>query len=81
MNTRIDLDHIESALDRSRSDIKSSLEKTMAESGKYYSVEITKRPLDIESDNQLTGDISIGSRRSNRVAEVAFRVVREITDE
>ena len=54
------------------------LEKTMAESGKYYSVEITKRPLDIESDNRLSGDAS-ASRSGDLVrAEVAFRVVREI---
>jgi len=54
------------------------LEKTMVESGKYYSVEITKRPLDVESDNQLTGNVGIGSRRSVATAELAFRVVREV---
>ncbi len=54
------------------------LEKTMVESGKYYSVEITKRPLDIESDNQLSGDVGAGSRRGKSVAEIAFRVVREV---
>ncbi|MEM7563347.1 MAG: hypothetical protein AAF353_09890, partial [Pseudomonadota bacterium] len=54
------------------------LEKTMSESGKYFSVEVTKRPLDIESDNRLSGDASSG-RGSNLVkAELAFRVVREI---
>ena len=54
------------------------LEKTMSESGKYFSVEITKRPLDIESDNRLSGDAGAG-RGTNLVrAEVAFRVVREI---
>jgi len=55
------------------------LEKTMAESGKYYSVEITRRPLDIESDNQLTGNVGVvGSQRRTSTAEVAFRVVREV---
>lgn len=54
------------------------LEKTMIESGKYYSVEITKRPLDIESDNQLSGNVSAGNRSSQVAAEVAFRVVREL---
>ena len=55
------------------------LEKAMSESGKYFSVEITKRPLDIESDNRLSGDAGTG-RRSNLVnAELAFRVVREVT--
>jgi hypothetical protein len=55
------------------------LEKTMSESGKYYSVEITKRPLDIESDNQLSGSLVAGKRNSNAVAQVAFRVVREVS--
>ncbi len=55
------------------------LEKTMLESGKYYSVEITKRPLDIESDNQLTGNVGAGSKRGQVIAELAFRVVREVT--
>ena len=54
------------------------LEKTMAESGKYYSVEITKRPLDIESNNQLRGDASIGRGNSKSRAEIAIRVVREV---
>ncbi len=54
------------------------LEKTMVESGKYYSVEITKRPLDIESDNRLTGDASIGRGKSRSRAELALRVVREV---
>ena len=38
------------------------LEKTMAESGKYYSVEITKRPLDIEPENSLSGDAGAGRK-------------------
>jgi len=55
------------------------LEKTMAESGKYFSVEITKRPLDIESDNRLSGDAGVGGSNRNQVrAELAFRVVREV---
>ncbi len=54
------------------------LEKTMVDSGKYFLVEITKRPLDIESDNRLAGDAS--NRRSGQrdTAELAFRVVREL---
>ena len=55
------------------------LEKTMLESGKYYSVEITKRPLDIESDNQLSGNLVAGKRKSTQAAELAFRVVREVS--
>ena len=54
------------------------LEKTMSESGKYYSVQITRRPLDIEPENSLSGDAGAG-RKGNQVrAEVAFRVVREV---
>jgi hypothetical protein len=54
------------------------LEKTMSESGKYYSVEITRRPLDIEPENSLSGDAGAG-RKGNQVrANVAFRVVREV---
>ena len=54
------------------------LEKTMAESGKYFSVEITKRPLDIESDNRLSGDAGTGRANNLVRAELGFRVVREI---
>ena len=54
------------------------LEKTMAESGKYYSVEITKRPLDIEPENSLMGDVGAGYNAGKLSAQVAFRVVREI---
>jgi len=55
------------------------LEKAMSESGKYFSVEITKRPLDIESDNRLSGDAGVGGASKNAVrAELAFRVVREV---
>jgi len=56
------------------------LEKAMVESGKYYSVEITKRPLDIESDNQLSGDVGAGRRLAESIAEIAFRVVREVPE-
>jgi hypothetical protein len=54
------------------------LEKTMSESGKYFSVEITKRPLDIESDNQLSGDASTGRSNELASAKLGFRVVREV---
>jgi hypothetical protein len=56
------------------------LERAMAESGKYFSVEITKRPLDIESDNRLSGDASVGSSTNVVRAELAFRVVREVPE-
>jgi len=54
------------------------LEKAMVESGKYYSVEITKRPLDIESDNRLSGEVGAGRQNRQDTAEIAFRVVREV---
>ncbi len=54
------------------------LEKAMVESGKYLSVEITKRPLDIESDNRLSGNVGAGSGRQTLRAELGFRVVREV---
>ena len=57
------------------------LEKTMVESGKYFSVEITKRPLDIESDNRLSGDASNQNGRAKDTAEVAFRIVREVKND
>jgi hypothetical protein len=56
------------------------LEKTMAESGKYYSVEITQRPLNIESENRLSGDAGTGRRIGQEFAELAFRVVREVPE-
>ena len=53
----------------------------MAESGKYYSVQITKRPLDIESNNRLSGDAGTAGGSQNLVrAELAFRVVREVPE-
>jgi hypothetical protein len=55
------------------------LEKAMVESGNYFSVEITRRPLDIESDNLLVGDVSAEKKVRLPTAELAFRVVREIT--
>jgi hypothetical protein len=54
------------------------LEKTMSESGKYYSVEITKRPLNVEPENQLSGDAGAGRNESQLRAEVGIRVVREV---
>ena len=54
------------------------LEKAMTESGNYFDVEITRRPLNIESDNQLRGDVSIRSSTKLSTAELAFRVVREV---
>ena len=57
------------------------LEKTMSESGKYYSVKITKRPLDIEPDNQLSGDAGAEHKDRQVRAEVGFRVVREVPED
>jgi len=55
------------------------LEKAMTESGNYFSIEITKRPLDIEPDNNLSGDAGIGRNNKLPTAELGFRVVREVT--
>lgn len=56
------------------------LERTMSESGSYFYVEITKRPLNIESDNRLSGDASNRNIRKDARAEVAFRLVRKVND-
>ena len=56
------------------------LETALNESGNYYLVEIIKRPLDIEPGNTLSGDFSASGRVTQKpVAELAFRVVREVT--
>lgn len=54
------------------------LEKTMVESGKYSFVEIMKRPLDIEPENNLTGNVGTDKANTNPAAVLAFRVVREV---
>lgn len=57
------------------------LEKTMAESGKYAYVEIIKRPLDIESNNTLTGKVGKNQADTKPNALITFRVVREVKNE
>jgi hypothetical protein len=57
------------------------LEKAMSQSGKYDYVEILKRPLDIEPENSLTGDVGKNRVNAKPVALVAFRVVREVKNE
>ena len=54
------------------------LEKTMSESGKYYSVEITRRPLNIEPESSLSGEAGTGRSANKTSAQVGFRVVREV---
>jgi hypothetical protein len=54
------------------------LEKAMTESGNYFSVEITRRPLNVEPDNTLAGDASLREGVNIQAAQLAFRVVREI---
>lgn len=54
------------------------LEKTMAESGKYFAVAVLKRPLDIESNNRLDGEVGASAVAQNVTAEFVFRVVREV---
>lgn len=58
------------------------LEDTMRVSGHYDSVEIIKRPLDIESENRLSGDVSVSARTLSSKAVFSIRVVRQVkTDE
>lgn len=58
------------------------LEDAMRVSGSYDSVEVIKRPLDIESEKQLSGDVSVNAQKSLDIAEFAIRVVRKVkTDE
>jgi len=54
------------------------LEKSMSESGNYFSVQVTKRPLDIEPENRLSGNA--GAVRDSRQvkAEIGLRLVREV---
>ncbi len=54
------------------------LEKAMRESGSYFYVEITKRPLDIESDNRLSGDAGNRKSRNDSKAELGLRLVRKV---
>jgi hypothetical protein len=57
------------------------LEDTMKVSNKYHSVQITKRPLDIESDKRITGDVSQTGNKSSlsrKTALFGFKVVREV---
>ncbi len=58
------------------------LEDAMRVSGWYELVEVLKRPLDVESEKQLTGELGVGKRREQGKAEFAIRVVRKVkTDE
>ena len=54
------------------------LESAMRSSGYYDEVSVIKRPLDIESENQISGDASIDAGRRTERAEFAVRVVRQV---
>ena len=56
------------------------LEDTMKISGKYQSVEITRRPLNIAPSESLSGDVSVklNKKQSDAQAEFSLRVVREV---
>ena len=56
------------------------LEDAMSESGSYFYVEITKRPLDIETDNSLSGDLGDRRTSSQDSALVGFRLVKKVED-
>jgi len=56
------------------------LEDTMKVSGKYQSVEITRRPLNIAPSESLAGDVSVklNKKQIDAKAEFSLRVVREV---
>jgi len=57
------------------------VENTMTVSDKYDQVEVLKRPLNIESNESLSGDVNVkvNSRGAlNKKAEFTIRVVREV---
>jgi hypothetical protein len=57
------------------------IEDAMKVSSKYSIVEITKRPLNIESNEKISGDVSnkVNTRNTSfKKADFAFRVVREV---
>ncbi len=55
-------------------------EDTMKVSNKYHLVEITERPLNIDSKESLTGDVSnkVNRKSTTKTANFSFRVVREV---
>jgi cell division protein FtsB len=58
------------------------LEDAMRVSGWYDEVVVLKRPLDVESEKQLSGELGAGKRREKGRAEFTIRVVRKVkTDE
>jgi hypothetical protein len=56
------------------------LEDTMKISGKYESVEIIRRPLNIAPSESLSGDVSVklNKKKNDAKAEFSLRVVREV---
>ncbi len=55
------------------------LEDAMRVSNDFDSVTVLKRPLDIESNNRLSGDVSSSIKRSENKAEFSIQVVRKVT--
>ncbi len=55
-------------------------EDTMKVSNKYDVVQITERPLNIDSNERLSGDVSnkVNNKTDNKNADFSFRVVREV---
>ncbi len=54
------------------------LEDAMRVSGWYDQVEVLKRPLDVESEKQLSGEVGVDKRRDQGKAEFTIRVVRKV---
>ena len=54
------------------------LEKIMLESGHYFHIDITQKPLNIEPDNRLSGDVGERWPQHNVQTGFVFRVIRKI---
>ena len=54
------------------------LEKAMIESGEFVLVEVTKRPLDVESDNALSGNLGARGNGKGDQAVLEFKLIREV---
>ena len=54
------------------------LEKAMVESGNFVAVEVLKRPLDVESDNVLSGELGADEVERGERAVLEFRLIREV---
>lgn len=54
------------------------LENAIKVSGQFDSVNVLKRPLDVEPENRLSGNAGFGLRQSTKKAEFSLRIVRKV---